>query len=152
MVLIRKPSVCVMKNMQEMQSSSNSRRIMVGQMWVVTAILLTTIIFTVNAEQAQFEGSELNRRLPSSHVIVDGFEVSLNFVVFFKLLCYLLFATNLFFDAFLRQFRLSRFIWLLFNLMIWCPFDVCKNAHSHCTWHSCILQWTRSAYSSYTFS
>lgn len=90
-MLIRKPSACVMtENMQKMQSSSNSRRLMVGQMWVVTAILLlTTIIFTVNAEQAHFEGSEVDRRLPSSHVIVDGFEVSLKFVVL-----YLLFATK----------------------------------------------------------
>lgn len=59
MVLIRKQSACATKNMQEMQSlncqrycsssgSSNRRH----QMWVVGVILLlTTIIFTANAEQ-----------------------------------------------------------------------------------------------------
>lgn len=61
MVLIRKQSACATKNMQEMQSlncqrycvgcSSGSRRCP-RQMWVVGVILLlTTIIFTVNAEQ-----------------------------------------------------------------------------------------------------
>lgn len=62
MVLIREQSACATENMQEMQSSYCQRR-SVGcgsdgrrsqrQMWVVGVILLlTTIIFTVNAEQS----------------------------------------------------------------------------------------------------
>lgn len=69
MVLIRKQSAWLTKNMQEMQSS-NCRQCCVVQMWVVSAILLlTTVVFTANAE--------LNEQsMPRAHFIGDDLQVS----------------------------------------------------------------------------
>lgn len=58
MVLLRRQSACVARNMQEMQSS-NSWRYYVAQMWVLGAILLlTTTVFTVNAEHAELNAGD----------------------------------------------------------------------------------------------
>lgn len=74
MVLIRKHSAVVIKHIQEM----HCRRCFVGQMWVVSVILLlTTIVFTaVNAEHIELNGD---------HDVHNGSQVSAHFV-YFKIL------------------------------------------------------------------
>lgn len=59
--------------MQEMQSSNCRRYGIMAQMWVVSVILLlTTAVFTINAEQQHIELSSV----PRAHLADDGLQVS----------------------------------------------------------------------------
>lgn len=117
MVLIRRQSACVAKNMQEMQSLK-CRRYYVAQMWFLGAIfLLTTTVFAVNAENIELSASP---RLAGDDlqvcVIYSFIEIPKIIAIFnrFKIqLAYLL----IFMFVFQLRFVL-RFNWLLFDLLL----------------------------------
>lgn len=102
--------------MQEMQSL-NSRRFIVGQMWVVSAILLlTAIVFTVNAEQPP----HVHSGPTTTHIIGDGLQVCVNFYIYvcvFQIICHLPISFSLQF-TFYGSFGFCSIYYLV------CPFDV----------------------------
>lgn len=84
MVLIRKQSAVVIKNMQDM----HCQRCFVGPMWVVGAILLlTTIVFTAtNAEHIQSNGAHAIRNASQVSAIFHLFQNYLSVCFFFTFL------------------------------------------------------------------
>lgn len=110
MVLIRKQSAVVIKNMQDM----HCQRCFVGPMWVVGAILLlTTIVFTAtNAEHIQSNGAHAIRNASQVSAIFHLFQNYSSVCFFFHFSYSFCLPSKIHFWYFNITHYLS-FLWLL---------------------------------------